>query len=104
VFSTTLFDAFERSRLATSCTVIGHLDCVAQIAKTGRDVMLESVSQKLNGKPFAEASPDQQEATRTIADRVLKNVHENTEGYCGIEDKPVDCEKAASFISEHMKN
>lgn len=104
LFSTTLFDAFERSRLATACTVIGHLDCVAQIAKTGREVMLESVSQKLNGRPFAEASSDEQEAVRTTTDRILRDVPGHTESYCGIDEKAVDCEQAASFISEHMKN
>ncbi len=27
-----------------------------------------------------------------------------TNGFCDIDNKFVDCEKAASFISEHMKN
>jgi hypothetical protein len=62
------------------------------------------VSRRLNGKPFAEASAEEQAAARTTADRILKDVPTKTATYCGIDGKAVDCAKAEAFISEHMKD
>lgn len=104
LFSAGLYDAFERSApLASSCTVLGHQDCVEQIVKLGHDMLLESVSKSLNGKSFAEASATEQEAARTVADQVEKESPQHTATFCGINGEAVDCAKAESFISEHMK-
>ena len=105
IFQTLLFDAFERSAaIASSCTVIVNSDCAEQILKTGRDVMLESVSKRLYDKPLAEASADERKNVRATADRILHDVPTKTATFCGIDGNAVDCAKAASFIAEHMKN
>jgi hypothetical protein len=104
LFSTVLVDGFERSRLANSCTSPGYPDCVEAVLKTGYDVTLDSVSRRLNNKPFTEASDAEQNAARTIADKVERDVHRDTSGFCGIDGKAVDCKIAENFISEHMKS
>jgi hypothetical protein len=103
LFSTVLVDGFVRSRLASSCTSAGHPDCVEAVRKTGHDVMLDAVSRRLNNKPFTEASDAEQNAARTIADKVERDVHMDTSTFCGIGGKAVDCKIAENFISEHMK-
>ena len=104
LFSTVLVDGFERSRLANSCTSPDNPDCVEAVRKTGHNVMLDSVSRRLNNKPFTEASEAEQNAARTIADKIERDVHMDTSTYCGIDGKVVDCKIAENFISEHMKN
>jgi hypothetical protein len=105
LFSTVLFNAFERSSpIASSCTALGHPDCVQQIVSTGRDGLLEAVSKRLNGKSFAEASSAEQEIARAAVDRIQHDAPESTAIYCGIDGKAVDCPKAAAFIAEHMKD
>lgn len=102
-FVTTLWDAFERSRLASSCTVLTQIDCAEQIRRTYRDQDLDDVSKKPNGKPFAEASAVEQEAVRKVVDRI-KEPEALSSQLCNIDGKPEECAKAANFISEHMKN
>lgn len=99
-FSTTLFDAFERSApIASTCTLVrGHSDCAEQIMKTMRDVQLEATSKALNGKPFVEASDSEQEVVRKVVGE------SRPDSVCSIDGQPVDCAKADNFISEHMKN
>jgi len=105
VFQTLLFDAFERSpAIASSCKVTGNSDCAEQIIKTRRDVILDSVSQRLNGKPFSEASAEEQGKARTSAERVLKDAPTETALYCGANGEAKDCTAAANFIAEHMRN
>jgi hypothetical protein len=105
MYSTVLVDAFERSRIASTCSVPGHSDCVKQIAKTGRDVFLNMMSRALNGKPFAEATIAEQEIVLGAVDRDKDNSQNDSSlFYCGIEGKSVECDKAKSFISEHLKN
>jgi hypothetical protein len=102
IFSEDLFDAFERSgSLASTCTLLrGDSDCAEQIAKTMRDAELDGTSKALNGKSFGEASAAEQEAAR----KVVGDGPAVTATRCNIDSQPVACAKAASFISEHMKN
>jgi hypothetical protein len=104
VFSTVVLDAFERSELAAFCTVIQKEDCVEHMRKFWRSMDLDGASRRLNGKPFAEADAAEQEAARTVADRIDRSAPDLTSSYCAIDGKAVDCTTAAGFISEHMKN
>ncbi len=99
---TALFDAFERSApIAQTCTLLrGTSDCAGQIAKTMRAALLESYSKALNGRPFSDASADEQEAVRNT----IGNPSPTNATWCSIDGQPVDCAKAANYISEHMKN
>jgi hypothetical protein len=101
IFSTVLFDAFERSApIASACTLLrGNSDCAEQIAKIMRDGLSEGASKALNGKSFGEATAAEQEAVRKVVGDVGAGAT-----WCSIDGQPVVCAKAASFILEHMKN
>ena len=100
IFTTALFDAFQRSSLASSCKLLhGNSDCAEQIDKTTLDGLLESYSKTLNGKSFSDASQDEQNAVRKVVGPRATSV-----AWCSIEGESVGCPKAATFISEHMKN
>jgi hypothetical protein len=104
LFSNVLVDAFERSNIAYACTIIGHPDCVEHLVKIKRDGFLDSMSVALNGKPFAEASPAEQETALAAVDRAKYDARASVSSFCSIDDKPVDCDKAKEFITDHMKN
>jgi len=104
MYTTALFNAFERSpALANYCTILGHDDCVEYLKKLEREQDLDSVSTRLNGKPYAEADATEQDAARKVVDKI-QNEHPRTFSFCEVDDKPANCAKAQAFITEHMKN
>ena len=100
IFTTALVDAFERSTVAATCTLLrGNSDCAEQISKTMRDLELDEISKASNGKSFNEATAAEKEAVRKVVGEAKVGLN-----WCTIDGQSVDCAKAASFISEHMKN
>lgn len=105
LFTKSLHDAFEYSTgLANSCALTGNGDCVEYMAKNLRDGTLDAVSKKLNGKAFADASAEEQEIVRRVADPIIRDHPVDTRAFCGIDGKAVECPKAEAFIAEHMRN
>ena len=102
VYSEALFDAFEHSRaIAHDCEVSGHDDCVDYLNSRMRAAQLESISEKLYGKAFADTNTSEKEKVRDIASKVDLMPSSNR---CGIDLKDAECSKAKAFISERMKN
>jgi hypothetical protein len=105
VFTTALFDAFERGpSLASYCSILGHEDCVERLAKIESHALLDSVCRELNGKSFADANASEQEAAQKIADKIQREQPPRKFSMCAVDGKPTDCVKAEAFIAEHMKN
>ncbi|HEY6345102.1 MAG TPA: hypothetical protein VIY49_26695 [Bryobacteraceae bacterium] len=103
LYTKMLFDAFERSGpLARACST-AHADCVTEIKKVEGEEGLDEISRNLNGKPYANASPAEQEAARNVLNR-LSDGGSHDSIWCAIDGKGVDCAKAESFISERMRN